>query len=692
MIHSVLFPVARTRLSAALSVAILSLSLPVTAQTQTKVEVLDSTMNPASNFLAYTEFELSGEPLVEALGLDLDVLDPDALNQPTVFDYAAGINSYEYSEEAMYALNYQSQMGPHLANGPLNQQRGGTLKSLSDRIQALSDAVGRDSSKVPDNLYLLSLPYASGSPHFQGPVNTTSIGQHGLEVEVNGDYLFVNESVPAYRGDFSTLVWDTNTFDRAFVPAAIGGILLKEVMWSQDFLGGMHVTESDEEVEADSAVMDHSDTYSLGVSAFDGFNGMVLTEEAIDKLLILRDQLAFNGKTLGTRALNAVGSVKGTQRVWFPHRVTVEEKKVNGVNAIGKLTVADGRSTLRDHWQLLWPLAEFFAMTDQRQANKDQNPAFLAVFDGAPFAAAPQANTDADPSNDVVGKDAFSLAADVSSLVFKNLQQGHFNEQLGTFVDEVSAKGVAGNQVTAFDAAYSLVALSIYQRALDAMPVGYASADSSNSRLHTEEGKAALAMLRRQADFLITHLMDKQGVVSDSAVIKGTKVIPSQAKQLDAQFAAVRGLTAAFTATQDERYFEAARRAYLAAEQTMYDKTLQTWVDQAGVAEYTPNTLAAISGALRSAMLNLKNQEGETLTGLDLQTLVSRYQSWFNGVVNGGMQMSEALGDSGEHILLVGVSDKADSDQDGVKKTTHAGGKYGIAPVLANKARISGAN
>ncbi|MFC3153125.1 hypothetical protein ACFOEK_18945 [Litoribrevibacter euphylliae] len=671
----------RTRLSCALSAAIFSLSLPIALQAQPQVEVLDETLDPAANFLAYTEFELSGEPLVEALGLDLDVLDPDARNQPTVFDYAAGIESYEYSEEAMYALNYQSQMGPHMVNGPLNQQRGGTLNALNERIQVLGQAVGRDMSEVPKNLYLISLPYASGSPRFQSEVNATSIGLHRLEYKVNGDYLFVQENIPAYIRDYKTLAWDANSFDRTLVPAAIGGILLKEVMWSQDFLGGMHVTESDEEVEAESATMDHSDTYSLGVSAFDGFNGMVLTEQAIDKLLILRDQLLFDGKTLGVAS-------KDAKRVWFPHRVRVDEKQTYGVNAIAKLTVEDGRSHLRDQWQLLWPMAEFYAMTDQREANTNQNPAFMAVFDGAPFEAAPVNNTDADTSNDVASNDAFTVVSEVSEAVFRNLQQGHFNSTFGTFVDEVSVQGKAGQSVTSFDAAYSLVALSIYQRALDAMPVGYASGEPGESRLHTEQGKAALAMLRAQADFLIEHLMDAQGLVSESANLSGKTVTASKVKNLDAQFAAVRGLTAAFGATNDAKYFKAARKAYMAAEQHMYSPSLKTWMDQDGVAEYTPNTLAAISGALRSAMLSLKNQEGETLAGLDLQTLVARYQDWFVGVVNGGMQLSEWLADSGEHVLLGVGLEKGDADQDGIKQVNYAGGKYGIAPVLANKARI----
>ena len=105
------------------------------ASAETTVNVIDASHNPASNFLAYTEFELSGEPLAEALGLDLDILDVDALNKPTEFDYTAGIEAYEYSEEAMYALNYQSQMGPHLVNGPSNATRGGDFAALKKTYQ-----------------------------------------------------------------------------------------------------------------------------------------------------------------------------------------------------------------------------------------------------------------------------------------------------------------------------------------------------------------------------------------------------------------------------------------------------------------------------------------------------------------------------------------------------------------------------
>jgi hypothetical protein len=82
------------------------------------------TFDTAANMFAYAEFELSGEPLAESLGLDLDLLDPGKPDSPTPFDYTAGIESYEYSEEAMYEVVEKSGLGLHLVNGPDGRERG----------------------------------------------------------------------------------------------------------------------------------------------------------------------------------------------------------------------------------------------------------------------------------------------------------------------------------------------------------------------------------------------------------------------------------------------------------------------------------------------------------------------------------------------------------------------------------------
>ncbi|MDO6544505.1 hypothetical protein [Photobacterium sanguinicancri] len=667
-----------------LTLAIAAAVFASTASAAAQVKVLDKTHQPAGNFLAYTEFELSGEPLAESLGLDLDVLDPNIADDPTPFDFAAGIESYEYSEEAMYALNYQSQMGPHLVNGPVNQARGGKLADLGKRVIEMAGAVGFPASEIPQNMYPISIPYVSGNPEFAQKPDTTTV--NGDEVEITtakGNSKTVQTVVPAYFRDYKTLAWDEASFDKAFNPAATGGILLKEVMWSQDFLGGMHVTATDEEVEAESAVMDQDGKHSLGVSAADGFNGMMLTEMSIDKMLIMQQQLGFDGKKLGVKFGPDYDPAKGP--IWFAHKVGVTEGEQNGVKSIAGLKVTDGTSTLRDTWSTLWPVAEFFAFSDQREANSAQNPAFLAVFDGAPFAAAPAANTDANEGNDVVADDAFSLANNISNLLFKNIAALHYNQAKGTFVTEFK-DGKQGNQVDTYDAAYSIVALSIYQRAKDALPVGYASAESGDVDLKTAAGKDALAMIKGQADFIIDHLVSSNGLVFDGLTLNKVNTL-NKDKSLDAQFAAIRGLVAAYLATDDVKYKQAARSIYLAVEKNMFDKNINTWATVPGKATiHTPYTEAAISGGLREAILHLKNEEGENEPALELTTLTDRYVSWFRTVINGGMQLAEWMGDSGENQIK--GSSSTDTDEDGVHQIIAAGGKFGTAMTMANKASV----
>ncbi|MCP4326755.1 MAG: hypothetical protein GY787_33990 [Alteromonadales bacterium] len=667
----------KTVICAAISAALFS-----QAALAATVKVVDKTHAPAASFLAYTEFELSGEPLAEALGLDLDLLDPNLVDQPTAFDYAAGIESYEYSEEAMYALNYQSTMGPHLVNGPTNTKRGGQMADLGARFVEMAQAVGFPASEIPQNMYPISVPYISGSPELAQAANITTVNGDEVEVlDANGKAATVTTVVPAYFRDYKSLAWNDSSFDKTLNPATIGAIFLKEVMWSQDFLGGMHITESDEEVEATSSTMDQDGKHSLGVSAADGFNGMVLTELSIDKLLILQDQLGFDGKKLGVSFGPDYQAKDGA--IYFPHKVAVTDSKVNGVNAIKSLKVTDSSSQLEDIWLTLWPVSEFYAYTDQRVKNTAQNPAFTAVFDGKPFAAAPKQNTDANSKNNVKADDAFSLASNISNLLFQNIATLHFNEKAGTFVTEFK-DGKQGTQVKTFDAAYSIVALSIFQRAQDALPVGYASADGGDVNLKSVQGKQALAMIKAQADFIVKNLVTKNGLVNDGLTLGG-KVVSRTS--LETQFAAIRGLVAAFLATGDESYKTAARNVYLAVDKNQFDKNINTWAEQPGKATtHTAYTSAAISGGLREVILHLKNEEGENNPALELQLLTERYTAWFKTVINGGMQLSEWLGDSGENLMK--GSDTVDSDKDGVKQVHAAGGKFGTAMTMANEAIV----
>ena len=627
-----------------ISIAASMIATTVYASSATKTKVLDKTFNTAGAMLAYTEFELSGEPMVEGLGLDLDTLDPSSINKPTQFDYTAGIESYEYSEEAMYALNYQSKMGPHLVNGLLNAKRGGDMKAFAKRFMEFAKVTGNEASIIPLNMHPTALPYVSGNPTFAKNPDMTIVNYDEVVVTINGKETTVKTAIPAYLRDYKSLAWKESGMNKTFNPAAFGAALLKDTMWAQDFLGGMHVIADDAEVEATSSTMDQDGIHALGVSSADGVNGAILTELAHERILFMQEKLGYNGKKLG---VSFTPSYDASKPVWFANAVSVKEGKKNGVKSIAKMTVDKGHSSLRDTWQVLWPISEFYSYSDQRVTNVNQNPAFLSVFDGAPFAAAPKKNIDSKRSNDIKSDDAFSVAANVQNLMFENISTIHYNKKMGTLVDTFNGK--MGSSVTTYDAAYSLEALRIFQRSIDALPVGYGSADGAKS-LDSKQGKEALKIITAQANFLIYNLKTSNGLYATSYDLKKSK---SKGIDLGTQFAVVRGLTAAYLASENSIYRSEARALVMAIEKNMYSKKIGTYIDSTSV--YTPYTIAAVSGGLRDSINHLKNVGSENNDSLELQQLTQRYTSFFQTVVNGnsiyeGAQLSEWLLDSGEYV------------------------------------------
>jgi len=646
-----------------------------------KAKVIDKRFNTAGAMFAYTEFELSGEPMAEGLGLDLDTLDPNAVNQPTQFDYTAGIESYEYSEEAMYALNYQSKMGPHLVNGLLNAKRGGDMKSLAKRFIKFAKVTGNDPEILPLNMHPTALPYISGMPEFSQKIDMTIVNNDEVVVFKNGKESTVKIAIPAYLRDYKTLAWSEDGMDKTFNPASFGGALLKDTMWAQDFLGGMHIIENDEEVEATSSTMDHDGKHALGVSSADGVNGAILTELAWERILFMQEKLGYNGKKLG---VSFTPSYDASKPVWFANKVAVTEGSKNGTKSVASLKIKEGHSSLRDTWGMLWPVSEFYAYSDQRSSNANQNPAFLSVFDGDPFKKAPKANADSKRSNDIKSDDAFSVAANVQNLLFENISTIHFDKKAGTLVDVYN--GTKGSTVTTFDAAYSIEALRIFQRAIDALPVGYGSADGAKS-LNSAQGKEALSIIKTQADFLIKNVKNKNGLYATNYNITNKF---KTGTDVGTQFAVVRGLTAAFLATQNENYRKEARALFVAIEKNLFDKNIGTYVDASK--EYTPYTIGAVSGGLRDAINNLKNVGSEKESALELRNLTDRFTSWFQIVVNGdstdtGAQLAEWLLDSGEYETI--DMKTSNNDGDNVPAINKAGGKYGTAMTMAGKVKLT---
>lgn len=645
------------------------------------VKVTDPSFDTGAAMFAYTEYELAGEPLAEGLGLNLDVLDPDQANQPDPFDFTAGIESYEFSEEAMYAVNYQSRLGPHLVNGPVNAKAGGTMESLGKRFIALANAVGFAPEELPLNLYPISFPLAKGNPQFGQQVDVSPVGDKSYDItRQDGTTAKIDAVTPAYFRDYGTLAWAKPTGETDVTPASLGGEMLKDVMWAQDFLGGMHDAKTDaEDDDVTSPEMDKDGKYRLGVSSADGVNGMILTEITWDKLLMLRDRFLYDGHALGAKV---APDYDASTPVWMPDRIAVSLGEKGGFNALEGAKVADAGSSLRSSWMLLWPLAELYGFTDQRDANGNKKNAFLAVFDGDPFPAAPEANRGTDPAKYVAADDPFSLAETLSNLAFQNLLKLHFDKAVGTLVD-AWADGKQGDTVTTFDAAYTIVALDIYQRALDGLPVGYASA-SSGKPLDTPAGAAAKGLLRAQADFIVKNLIGADGLVADSYRIGAGA---SAEHGLGTQFATIRALSAAFVATGDAAYRDAARRVYDAVAEKMTDKATGLFNPTPGQPfSVTPWTQGAVMGGLHELLQVLANHEGESDPALTKEALTQAYTVWFK-TVGHGMQLGEWIDDTGEHQVAGHTS--GDVNRNGVKIITAAGGPYGTAAVMAGRVDVT---
>ena len=105
----------------------------------------------------------------------------------------------------MYALNYQSKMGPHLVNGLLNEKRGGTMESLAKRFIELAKVTGNSPEIIPLNMHPTALPYISGMPEFGQEIDMTVVNNDEIVVVKKGKETKVNTAVPAYLRDYKKI-------------------------------------------------------------------------------------------------------------------------------------------------------------------------------------------------------------------------------------------------------------------------------------------------------------------------------------------------------------------------------------------------------------------------------------------------------------------------------------------------------
>lgn len=598
----------------------------------------------AEQMLLANEINESGEPFAEALGYNLDDLDPFVLNVPDSISYTTGIESYEYSRYQLGTIISRSGMGLHMMWAPIIMQMAAMEPSGFDgSFTGTPNGFNEDDELVknimhfsmlsnhapPGNPWPQFAEFISGNPNLPQPIDPVNF----------------------IWNDFSTLRWDRSQMDKTLNLAAMGQSLMKQYLWAQDMLSAYHDSldngiDPAPGVSPDSTGSPNFDPFNniyFGGDALDGFVGLVLTAEGINKVKFVISSLAYDGNSLVAVDPATYDPANGIK--YFPHKIAVTESSVHPAlpPKASSFSVTDPASDLTDQISFLWGTLSFTNMMDPNNSSSPAHLAYHQVFDGDPFPA-PMVQTG------VPGP--FDLMKGTSKVIFLNLMNMHYHASEGTFVDHSElVGGVAqpGNQVSTFNGGYTLVSLKLFIEEFAGTPLE----------------SMALNALIAQADFLTTQLYDQNGRFYNAYTIgSGADLSPTKVEN---QSAAIRGLYAAYQVTNDSTYLQAANSGYQYLITHFYVSSQHAFRTEEGngLATYTPLNVAALSGTLREAALVGGHSEAPAI-----------YTRFFKRVAN-AMQLSEGAqtGESG-----------GDSDGDGIPYIPEQ--PQNLPPVFATEATL----
>ncbi len=593
----------------------------------------------ADQLLLANEINESGEPFAEALGYNLDDLDPFVLNSPDSVAYTLGIENYEYSRYQLGTIVSRSGMGLHMMWGPVIMAKAAMMDSSFDgSITGTPNGFNEDDELIKNIMHFGMLahqtPFKNPWPQFAEFIS----GDPHLPQAVDAEN---------FNTDFKTLRWDRSKMDKTLNPAAMGQSLMKQYLWAQDMLGSLHDAD-DNEVDPtvsspDSNGSPHFDPNNnvfYGGDGLDGFIGQVLTAEAINKMKFIMGALAYDGTSLGGINPATYSPANGLQ--YFPHKIAITEQMVKeGLPPkLATMEVTDASSELFDQLSLLWGTLNFKNMMDPSYTD-DSHAAYHYVFDGDPFP--PAASQSGTPG-------PFDLMKGSSKVLFLNIKTMHFNTEEGTFINTSNLNGGSveqGNEISTVNAGYSLVMLAKFIEEFSGTPL---------------EGMAH-DLLVSQANFVISKLKKSSGGFYNSYTIgvggdNGEEDVVSIA-------GAIRGLYAAFVSANDSTYLTEANSAYTYLISNFYLPSQMAFITNLNTttAVYTPYNFAIVAGALREASLVGGNSDASII-----------YTRFFKKIGN-QMQLCEAgpTGETGN-----------DSDGDGVPYLPQQ--PDGLPPIFAPQA------
>ena len=621
----------------------LSILLAVSVSQAQVVVTSTDYFSTRDQMLLANELNESGEPFAEALGYDLDLLDPMVLNDPDSISYTLGIENYEYSRYLLGTVISRSGIGLHMMWSPVITEMaamepdtfdgtftGGTPNGYKEDDELMKTIMhfGMLANQMPPaNPWPQFADFEGGDPHLAQPV------------------------ADDFQMDFSSLRWDRDLMDKTLSPGAMGQSLMKQYLWAQDMLGGFHDGD-DNGITPDGTItpdsvgspnFDPNNNIYYGGSALDGFIGQVLTAEAINKTKFLIGSLAYDGTELVSIDPATYDPVDGIK--YFPHRISVTETPVGEMlpPQATELQVVDASSDLFDQLSYLWGTLNYKNMMDPDNNSDETHFAYHTVFDGNPFPA---------PMSQTGMPGPFDLMKGTSKVIFMNLMAMHYDMTNGTFVNTSGLSGgiaQPGNEISTLEAGYMIMVLAKMNEEFTNTPLEQMSLDALNA----------------QSSFLIGSLQDASGGFHNGYTLNQGPV--TSAKTSVSQAAAARGLYAAYALTGNEDYLDSANEAYNYLIDNYYVALQHAFKTELNndLATYTPLNFAVVTGALREATLIGGHTEAAAI-----------YTRFFKKVAN-TMQLAEfdMTGETGN-----------DSDGDGIPFLTEQPDQ--LAPVFAAEAQL----
>ncbi|MFQ5564656.1 MAG: c-type cytochrome [Parvularculaceae bacterium] len=558
--------------------------------------------------------------------------------------YITNVEAYWYSRYNLMALSAHSRAGIGVVHGPYVDMRANEATRLNEfgrnrgelpmsnkdvmLTQVAASYLSRTGlPRVFDSAVPLMLEFASADPRL------------GRDVDIEND----DSGRAAYLNDFDHLWWSHDAMDKTIDMGGVGQTMLKKVLWAKFFLRRNHTDD------------DFPGRVFLGNNAADGFRGSMLTLQAVSTMLMAKASLfadpseSERGFIFGDGApkltgINPIAYRPKNGLRYLPHEIRPELIYMGDLPVRHQdFSIKDSASNLWDQASWLWATTEFFHFANPRvRDNADQVFGYQTPVDGS-----------------IMEQKYALLAQGIANTVLDNMQVMHMSN--GVLVSEWTPDGGTQSSVDTGDLSLAMVALAAYADYMDLEP---------------ERREKALSLLRQQADFL---LKVANGDGSFAQRYDAASGAAAGERDATSQAFAIRGMLAAYNATDDGRYLEAARRTSQTWNRDFWDEAAWIYRNKPGDDHvvYTPKDVAATLAALREMILIDKDA-----------ALLDRFKRFFVQAVDAsGLMQSEDIF-TGEDIDRIRAGD-LDSDDDGVPFISGAGGRHGVDTVFASRVEFN---